>query len=145
MNIKIKKLSGNIYTKEDRFSVSFDDAGASNIRSVVYSLKVVSGVETTHGGGGEAGEWLNYATDEKTQVEYAAEINVAQSEEGTSTIKIIAQVKQATDEELEQYDIDLNAWELARLDESLKPADPVIETILESVETTVEWSEDTYN
>ena len=164
MNLQTRKTSGSAFTAEDKLEVVLNTDNQP-MASVVHTIELVSGVGVTHGGGGKAGEYLHYKAVERDAdadgiIDYSdIETVLVQGEQGTSVIKVVAQVITQADAEANQatgqaYATEMEAWTerkevAAGLEEEFTEEAPVAPEftpaeVLKTGEITLEWAEDNF-
>lgn len=140
MDLQARRIRGDKFTAEDVLEVVLNNENI-DLNLCVYSIEKISGVNVTHGGGGEAGVFLHYKNHDVDAnsdgiIDYSSsEMKVEQEEKGVSVIKVIAEI--ITKAEYDRVVAENEAWEEG--DPDVVPAD-VIE--LETGEITLEWSDD---
>jgi len=153
MNIQARKISGSAFSAEDKLEVTL---GSDNqpMASVVHTIELVSGVNVTHGGGGQPNEYLHYKATERDAdsdgvIDYSdIEMALVQEEQGTSVIKV--KCGAVTKADVDAFNTEFEAWnerkEVAEgLEKEFTEEGPTFApTILETGEITLEWSDDTF-
>ena len=141
MSLQARRIKGDQFTAEDVLEVVVNQDG-NDLNTCVFSIEKVSGVDVTHGGGGQPNEFLHYKAHERDAnddgiIDYSScEMKVEQSEKGTTVIKVIAEI--ITKAEYDRVIADTEAWQEG--DPDVVPAE-IVE--LETGEITLEWSDDT--
>ena len=164
MNLQARRISGSSFSAEDKLEVTFASDNQV-INSVIHTIELISGVNVTHGGGGQPNEYLHYKAVERDAdadgiIDYSdIETVLVQGEQGTSVIKVVAQVITQADAEANQatgqaYTTEMEAWTerkevAAGLEEEFTKEAPVAPefipaTVLKTGEITLEWNEDTF-
>jgi hypothetical protein len=164
MNLQARRTSGSSFSAEDKLEVTFNSDNKP-INSVIHTIELISGVTVTHGGGAYPDEYLHYKATERDAdndgiIDYSdVEIALVQEEQGTSVIKVVAQVVTQADTDAntiigQSYSDVREAWverkEIAEGAEGEfneeEPTMPMFiePTILKTGELTLEWSEDTF-
>ena len=93
MNLQVRKINGNVYTAEDTVEVNFT-GDSKTLKTMFYTVEVVSGIDVTHGGGASSGEYLHYKALERDadadgDIDYtSSEMTIVQAEKGESVVKI---------------------------------------------------------
>jgi hypothetical protein len=153
MDLQAKRISGSTFSAEDKLEVIFSSDNQP-MASVVHTIELVSGVNVTHGGGGQPDEYLHYKATERDAdsngiIDYSnVEMALVQDTQGTSVVKVTAQV--LTKGEADAFNTEFKAWnerkEVAEsLDEEFTEESPTFEpTILTTGEITLEWSDDNF-
>lgn len=149
MNLKIRKISGSLFTSDDILEVVLDSDNTP-LSYVTLTLISTSGSDVTHGGGAPAGEYLHYKAverdgDDDGIIDYSNSIvKVNQLTQGLSTVKVLAKimtVENATALQ-EAVENDINTPNEGELGEEILDED--YEVIVESSEITLEWREDSF-
>ena len=154
MDITARRTSGSTFSAEDKLEVTLNSDNQP-MALVVYTIEVVSGVNVTHGGGGLAGDYLNYKSVERDAdadgiIDYSnIEMAITQESQGTSVIKVVCEVvtkayAAACNTEVEAY---IERQEVAfGLEEEFTEAAPTLltPTVLKTGEITLEWTTDTF-
>jgi carbamate kinase len=164
MNITARRISGSTFSAEDKLEVTFTSDNQP-MSSVVHTIELVSGINVTHGGGGLVGEYLHYKAVERDAdadgiIDYSdIEMALVQESQGTSVIKVVAQVITQADVDANKaigkvYTTDMEAWAerkevAAGLEEEFTEEEPtaltyIEPTILKTGEITLEWTTDTF-
>jgi hypothetical protein len=147
MNLQVRKLSGSVFTADDRLEIVLD-AGGNDMVQVIHKVDVVSGPSVTHGGGIDSETWLHYKENVDVGfVDYSnVQMSVTQIEQGTSVIKVQMEGYTATSwnkflSDLETYTNQPYVGEEEALAEPIKDD---YKTKLETGNITLEWSDDTF-
>jgi len=158
MNIQAKRISGSTFSAEDKLEVTFSSDNQP-MSSVVHTIELVSGVNVTHGGGGQPDEYLHYKAVERDAdddgiIDYSAvEMALVQETKGISVIKV--KCKFITIAEVDDYEARMEAW-IERKKTIEGWDEPFVEdgpqtipvppepTTLTTGEITLEWAEDTF-
>ncbi len=153
MNITARRISGSAFSAEDKLEVTFNSDNQP-MSLVVHTIELVSGVNVTHGGGGLAGDYLHYKSNERDAdadgiIDYSdIEMSLVQESQGTSVIKVVCEA--VTKAEAGPFKTEYEAWverkEVAiGLEEEFTEVAPTLTpTVLKTGEITLEWSEDTF-
>jgi uncharacterized lipoprotein NlpE involved in copper resistance len=153
MNIKIRRINGSTFTKEDRLEVLLDTNG-KDLHICEVTVESVDGVDITHGGGGASGEYLHYKSADRDAndagiIDYTnTEINVEQLEKGSSIIKVVYLI--ITKEDADANLIAHTAWTArktvaAESEETFSEEEPrTTETLLSSSPLSLEWNDDAF-
>ncbi len=153
MNLQARRISGSSFSTEDKLEVTFSSDN-QQMSSVVHTIELVSGVNVTHGGGGQPDEYLHYKAVEKEAdddgiIDYSdVEMALVQETQGTSVIKVVCQA--VTKAEADAFNTEVEAWNERRevadgLEEEFTEEPPTLEpTTLTTGEITLEWTEDTF-
>ena len=153
MNLQARRISGSSFSAEDKLEVTFNSDNQP-MSSVVHTIELVSGVNVTHGGGGQPNEYLHYKAAERDAdgdgiIDYSdIEMVLVQETQGTSVVKVVAQA--VTKADTEAFDAEMEAYierreVAAGLEEEFTEVAPTFEpTILKTGEITLEWTEDTF-
>jgi hypothetical protein len=160
MNLQARRISGSSFSAEDKLEVTFSSDNQP-MASVVHTIELVSGVNVTHGGGGQPNEYLHYKATERDAdsdgvIDYSdVEMALVQMEKGTSLIKVVCEV--VTQANADTFNIASASYiERATLagvteelpegtDGSFTEEAPTFEpTILTTGEITLEWSDDNF-
>ncbi len=153
MNIQARRISGSSFSAEDKLEVTFNSDNQP-MASVVHTVELVSGVNVTHGGGGQPNEYLHYKAVERDAdgdgvIDYSDVVMaLVQEEQGTSVVKVKCEAvtKAASDILI----VELEAWNERKgvaegLEEEFTEEPPTIEpTTITTGDITLEWSEDTF-
>ena len=155
------RTQGGQFTSDDTLRVTLDNDGSLDF--CVHNLEVVSGVEVTHGGGAPSSTTLHYKAVERDAdgdgiIDYSSsKMTVAQTEKGTSVIKVCADVILKKD-----YDVYITAYEKWKeenmvtitlqdktevevyKEDHTEPPEYPTATVYKSGEITLEWSEDSF-
>lgn len=97
MEIQARRISGSTFSSEDKLEILFNSNGES-IASVMYTIDLISGVNVTHGGGGQPNEYLHYKNadrdaDSNGSIDYSSiEMALVQEGQGISAVKVAALV-----------------------------------------------------
>ena len=153
MNLQARRISGSSFSAEDKLEVTFASDNQP-MSSVVHTIELVSGVNVTHGGGGQPDEYLHYKAVERDAdadgiIDYSdIEMALVQETQGTSVIKVVCQA--VTKAEADAFNVEAEAYnerkEVAEgLEEEFTEELPTLTpTILKTGEITLEWSDDTF-
>jgi len=153
MNIQARRISGSSFSAEDKLEVTFSSDNQP-MNSVIHTIELVSGVNVTHGGGGQPDEYLHYKAVERDAdddgiIDYSdVEMALVQETQGTSVIKVVCQA--VTKAEADAFNTEVEAWNERRevadgLEEEFTEEPPTLEpTTLTTGEITLEWTEDTF-
>ena len=153
MNIQARRISGSSFSAEDKLEVTFASDNQP-MSSVVHTIELVSGVNVTHGGGGQPDEYLHYKAVERDAdadgiIDYSdIEMDLVQETQGVSVIKVVCQA--VTKAEADAFNVEAEAYnerkEVAEgLEEEFTEELPTLTpTILKTGEITLEWSEDAF-
>ena len=153
MNLQARRISGSSFSAEDKLEITFASDNQP-MSSVVHTIELVSGVNVTHGGGGQPDEYLHYKAVERDAdadgiIDYSdIEMALVQETQGTSVIKVVCQA--VTKAEADAFNVEVEAYivrkEVAEgLEEEFTEEPPTLTpTILKTGEITLEWSEDTF-
>ena len=153
MNLQARRISGSSFSAEDKLEVTFASDNQP-MSSVVHTIELVSGVNVTHGGGGQPDEYLHYKAVERDAdadgiIDYSdIEMALVQETQGTSVIKVVCQA--VTKAEADAFNVEAEAYnerkEVAEgLEEEFTEELPTLTpTILKTGEITLEWSEDAF-
>ena len=156
MNLKARRKSGSINHNLDSIEVVLYTDN-QDMDSVVHTIELVSGVNVTHGGGGQAGEYLHYKANERDAdadgiIDYSnVMMELVQEAQGTSIIKVKCQAiikadadafKAVMDAWVERREVALGLGENFTEETPTPPATLITE--LTTGEITLEWSEDTF-
>jgi hypothetical protein len=149
MNLQARRISGSAFSAEDKLEVTFNSDNQP-MYSVVHTVELVSGVNVTHGGGGQPNEYLHYkAVERDADSDYSdIEIALVQETQGTSVIKVKCEA--VTKAEADAFNAEVEAWverkQVAEgLEEEFTEEAPTLEpTILTTGEITLEWSDDNF-
>lgn len=162
VTLKAKRIRGDKFTSEDLIEAQFEYTEVGTMAQCLTTIELVSGVDVTHGGGADAGQYLHYKAvevdgDENGWIDYSSmNIQVQQEEKGESVIKIV--FRYTTVAEDSQYEADYNAWSDAYQTITIladgtqevvtapdAPAAPSLTyTVIKSGEIPLEWSDDTF-
>jgi hypothetical protein len=160
-DLKAKLIRGDRFSAEDTLEIKFTYTGAA--QSCDQYLELVSGVSVTHGGGVSASTRLHYKSVERDAdgdgiIDYSSsKMTVAQTEKGTSVIKVCADVilKKDYDAYITAYEKwkeenmvtitlqDKTEVEVYKEDPTEPPEYPTA-TVYKSGEITLEWSDDSF-
>ena len=148
MNIQARRISGSSFSAEDKLEVTFASDNQP-MSSVVHTIELVSGVNVTHGGGGQPNEYLHYKAEERDAdadgiIDYSGVImNLAQEEKGTSVIKVKCAV--ITESDAGAFNVAMLDWvnEPESDTKGPKPLPPE-PTVLSTGVMTLEWTEDVF-
>ena len=153
MNLQARRISGSAFSAEDKLEVTFASDNQP-MSSVVHTIELVSGVNVTHGGGGQPDEYLHYKAIERDAdadgiIDYSdIEMVLVQETQGTSVIKVVCQavtvaMADAFKVEMEAY---MKRQEVALgLEEEFTEVAPTLTpTVLKTGEIILEWSTDTF-
>ena len=153
MNLQARRISGSSFSAEDKLEITFASDNQP-MSSVVHTIELVSGVNVTHGGGGQPDEYLHYKAVERDAdadgiIDYSdIEMDLVQETQGVSVIKVVCQA--VTKAEADAFNVEVEAYivrkEVAEgLEEEFTEEPPTLTpTILKTGEITLEWSEDTF-
>ena len=153
MNLQARRISGSSFSAEDKLEITFASDNQP-MSSVVHTIELVSGVNVTHGGGGQPDEYLHYKAVERDAdadgiIDYSdIEMALVQETQGVSVIKVVCQA--VTKAEADAFNVEVEAYivrkEVAEgLEEEFTEEPPTLTpTILKTGEITLEWSEDTF-
>ena len=149
MNLQARKISGSTFTKEDKLEVVLNTDNQP-MASVVHTIELVSGVNVTHGGGGQPDKYLHYKAVERDAdadgiIDYSSVImNLVQEEKGTSVIKVVCQV--TTKADIDNYNAEYIAWENTPQDGTKLGTEPTppSPTTFKTGDITLEWNEDVF-
>ncbi len=151
MNLQARKDRASTTSPLDSIEVVLDTDNQA-LDLVVHTIELVSGVNVTHGGGAQPGEYLHYKSIDRDAdgdgiIDYSNVImELSQEEQGTSVIKVKCQIT-----EVNSYKSDIDAWVERRevalgagevFTEETPPPPPTTE--LTTGEITLEWTEDTF-
>ena len=153
MNITARKINGSAFSAEDKLEVTFNSDNQP-MASVIHTIELVSGVNVTHGGGGQPGEYLHYKAIERDAdadgiIDYSdIEMALVQEAQGVSVVKVVCEVitKAAADD----FNVEMVAYNERKeaaieLEEEFTEVAPILEpTILKTGEIILEWTEDTF-
>jgi len=134
MNLQARRISGSAFSAEDILQITFDSDN-KDIAVMLHTIELVSGVNVTHGGGGQPNQYLHYKSvgrdaNDDGIVDYSdVEMSVIQVEKGTSVIKVVCSV--ITKEEVDALDN-------GGFESKLEP------TIYKTGEITLQWSDDSF-
>ena len=149
MNLQAKRLSGSTFSAEDILEVLLD-TGNQEIISVVHTIELVSGVNVTHGGGGQPNEYLHYKSSERDAnedgiIDYSTStMSVVQVEQGTSVIKVVAMIQtEATKAEYLQAYADFVNQPLDEQETGTAPEEADFNEVLKTGELVLTWGNDT--
>ena len=160
MNLQARRISGSTFTAEDKLSIQLNtDSEVADL--VVHSIEVVSGVAVTHGGGAIAGDYLHYKSNETDAdvdgvIDYStSEMNVVQTAQGTSVIKVICSI--TTQSQVSVHNTDSIAYDDRATDAGVtdelpngtdgaftEVAPTITPTVLKTGDITLEWSDDSF-
>ncbi len=164
MNLQARRISGSSFSAEDKLEVTFNSDNQP-MSSVTHTIELVSGVNVTHGGGGQPDEYLHYKAVERDAdndgvIDYSdVEMALVQEVQGISVIKVIAQAMTQADAEAnlaigQSYATEMEAWTERKevavgLEEEFTEEEPtaptyIEPTILKTGEIILEWTEDTF-
>ena len=154
MNLQARRISGSSFSAEDKLEVTLNTDNQTRA-SAVHTIELVSGVNVTHGGGGQPDEYLHYKAIERDAdgdgiIDYSdVEMALVQTEQGTSVIKVVCAV--ITKADADAFNTEVEAWtERKEVAEGLEeefteePPTPIEPTILKTGEITLEWNEDNF-
>jgi len=161
MNLQARKISGSEFSSEDKIEVTFS-SDSQTIASVLHTVELVSGVNVTHGGGGQPNEYLHYKSLDRDAesdgiIDYSnVEMALVQDVRGTSVIKVVCVV--TTKADLDLFQASVEAYQeravVAGVDEEHPLgindsfdevfSDNVNTTILSTGDITLEWSDDNF-
>jgi hypothetical protein len=153
MNLQARRISGSAFSAEDKLEVTFNSDNQP-MYSVVHTVELVSGVNVTHGGGGQPNEYLHYKAVERDAdsdgvIDYSdIEMALEQETQGASVIKVKCEA--VTKAEADAFNAEVEAWverkQVAEgLEEEFTEEAPTLEpTILTTGEITLEWSDDNF-
>jgi len=153
MNITARRISGSTFSAEDKLEVTFNSDNQP-MASVVHTIELVSGINVTHGGGGQPDEYLHYKAVEKDSdddgiIDYSdIEMSLVQETQGTSVIKVVCQA--ITKANADAFNVEMQAYierqEVAAgaEEEFTEVAPTLVPTVLKTGEITLEWSEDNF-
>jgi hypothetical protein len=153
MNLQARRRSGSAFSAEDKLEVTFNSDNQV-MYSVVHTIELVSGVNVTHGGGGQPDEYLHYKAvdrdaDSDGVIDYSdIEMALEQETQGASVIKV--KCKAIINAQRDAFNAEAEAWkerkEVAEgLEEEFTEEPPTLEpTILTTGEITLEWSDDNF-
>ena len=153
MNLQARRISGSSFSAEDKLEVTLNTDNQA-LSSAVHTIELVSGVNVTHGGGGQPDEYLHYKAVERDAdgdgiIDYSdVEMALVQTEQGTSVIKVVCAV--ITKADADAFNTLFEEWnerkEVAEgLEEEFTEEAPTLEpTILKTGDITLEWTEDTF-
>ncbi len=117
MNLQARRISGSTFTAEDKLEVRFDSDNQL-IESVVHTIGLVSGINVTHGGGAQPGEYLHYKAierdaDDNGVIDYSdVEMALVQESQGVSVIKVMCQI--FTKENADNFNTECQEWAARR-------------------------------
>jgi len=153
MNLQARRISGSAFSAEDKLEVTFNSDNQP-MASVVHTIELVSGINVTHGGGGQPDEYLHYKAVEKDSdddgiIDYSdIEMSLVQETQGTSVIKVVCQA--ITKANADAFNVEMQAYierqEVAAgaEEEFTEVAPTLVPTVLKTGEITLEWSEDNF-
>ena len=153
MNLKARRVSGSTFSAEDKLEVTFTSDNQP-MSLLVHTIELVSGINVTHGGGGLAGEYLHYKSNERDAdadgiIDYSdIEMALVQESQGTSVIKVVCEAVTKADAdafivEMEAY-LEREQVALGLEEEFTEVAPTVTPTVLKTGEITLEWSDDNF-
>ena len=153
MNITARRISGSTFSAEDKLEVTFTSDNQP-MSLLVHTIELVSGINVTHGGGGLAGEYLHYKSNERDAdadgiIDYSdIEMALVQESQGTSVIKVVCEAVTKADAdafivEMEAY-LEREQVALGLEEEFTEVAPTVTPTVLKTGEITLEWTTDTF-
>ena len=164
MKLQVRRKSGSIFTAEDTLEVAFDTDGIVMVSGgVFHKIELVSGQDVTHGGGGQADEYLHYKSadrdaDDDGIIDYSqVEIPVVQQSEGVSVIRVVCSYMVKA--EVDAYLASRDAYQLRAVAANMTPEHPfgpdgsfteLFEDVapsykeIKSGEITLEWTTDTF-
>jgi len=134
MDLKARRISGSSFSAEDTLEVTFN-SDSQDIAVMTHTIELISGVNVTHGGGGQPDEHLHYKSTGRDAnddgiIDYSdVEISLVQVEKGTSVIKVVCSV-------ITQAEVD--ALDNGGFASTLEP------TIYKTGEITLQWSDDSF-
>lgn len=141
MILQARRIKGDKFTGEDKLEVILNTDN-QELFSVLHTIELVSGEDVTHGGGGQAGEYLHYKDAERDAnadgiVDYSTvDMLVSQTAKGTSIIKAACEVITLTD--MTTFKQEMEAWDNVS-------EQPVLnKTVLKTGEIILEWAEDNF-
>jgi len=152
MNLKAKRISGSSFSAEDKLEVVFTSDNQP-MSVVTHTIELISGVNVTHGGGGQAGEYLHYKSIEKDAdadgiIDYSnITMDLTQNAQGVSVVKVVCQA--VTKADSDAFQVGMVAYferqevALGLEEEFTEVAPTLTPTVLKTGEITLEWSEDT--
>lgn len=154
MNITARRINGDRFSNVDMLEVVLSTDN-QDMKEVAHSIKQVSGVPVTHGGGAKAGDFLHYKSNEVDSdadgiIDYSnIEMRVVQESVGTSVIKVVCSY--ILKSEADAYEPAMEAW-VKRYEAASESGVQFTEETptfptpleLETGEITLEWSEDTF-
>jgi hypothetical protein len=153
MNITARRISGSTFSAEDKLEVTFNSDNQP-MSSVVHTIELVSGVNVTHGGGGQPDEYLHYKSVERDAdadgiIDYSdIEMAIVQETQGVSVVKVVCQA--VTKAEADTFKTEYEAWverqevALGLEEEFTEVAPTLTPVVLKTGEITLEWSTDTF-
>jgi hypothetical protein len=149
MNLQAKRLSGSTFSAEDILEV-LTDTGNQEIISIVHTIELVSGVNVTHGGGGQPNDYLHYKASERDAnedgiIDYSTStMSVVQVEQGTSVIKVVAMIRTAaTKAAYQQAYADFVNQPLDEQGTGTAPEEVDFNEVLKTGELVLTWGNDT--
>ena len=153
MNITARRINGSTFSAEDKLEVTFNSDNQP-MASVVHTIELVSGINVTHGGGGQPADYLHYKAidrdaDDDGIIDYSdIEMVVVQESQGTSVIKVVCEA--VTKADADTFNVEMVAYgerEKGALDlgeEFTEVAPTLTPTVLKTGEITLEWSTDNF-
>lgn len=153
MNLQARKHRASPTSPLDSIEVVLDTDNQA-LASAVHTIELVSGVNVTHGGGAQPGEYLHYKAVERDAdddgiIDYSNVImELAQEVEGISVIKANALV--ITKSEADAYRTAVESFKERKEvaegaeEEFTEVAPTLTPTVLKTGEITLEWSTDTF-
>jgi hypothetical protein len=147
MNLKVKRITGGIFTEADRLEIVLDSEGNDMVQ-VLHKVEVVSGIDVTHGGGADAETWLHYKENqEEGFIDYSnVQMDVSQVAKGASVIKV--QMEGFTISRWNDYLSDVETYNnqpyVGEEDSLEEPIVDDYKTTLETGSITLEWLDDEF-
>ena len=161
MELKTRRINGNIFTAEDILEVTLNTYNQP-MAQVDHTIELVSGVGVTHGGGGLPDEYLHYKSAERDSdadgiVDYSSiQMHLSQVEQGTSVIRVLCRAFSVEDMNTFKaaHELHRNAALAAGYSSTDHPQGTdgtftalppkLTPTILKTGEITLEWSDDSF-
>lgn len=148
MNLQARRIGGSTFSAEDVLEVILDTDNQA-LATAIHTIELVSGVNVTHGGGGQPDEYLHYKAVERDAdgdgiIDYSnITMNLIQDEKGTSVIKV--KCKTYTQESVDAYNTAFQEWinTPESDDKGSEPLPPEF-TVLSTKEITLEWTDDAF-
>lgn len=149
MNLQARKIGGSSFSKEDVLEVVLDTDNTV-LNSVLHTIELVSGVNVTHGGGGQPDQYLHYKAIERDAdddgiIDYSnVNMHLVQEEKGTSVIKVKCAIY--TQESVDAYNLALQEWVNEPESDSKSLSEPTMSDplILTTGQITLDWTDDSY-